>query len=103
MTEPKKTFKVYVPYQGKILDNAYESFDTRDQALAWWWAAANCAEPFEARMFEGQDGWNSNNHVRGKPFPPELKEQIEAVIAENDEISADAAAEQGRQAREWRP
>jgi len=95
--------RVYTPYLGNIMLNAYSEFDTRDDALAYWWAAAKCQEPFAAMLYSGMDGFESNLHLKPLGIPLRLRDKVLAYVAELDEVSFDAAAELERQSREWKP
>jgi hypothetical protein len=95
--------RVYTPYNGKIMLNSYNEFDTPDDALAYWWAAAKCQDPFQAMLYAGLDGMQSNDHLGDKPIPDRLLGKVKDHIRELDEIALDAVAEQDRQWKDWRP
>jgi hypothetical protein len=95
--------RVYSSYQGRVMPDWYDIFETKEKAMAYWWAAAKCEDPFLAFLYKGVDGYQTNSHLKSAEVPDYLKEAVSAYVAELDEASLDAAAEQGRQSREWRP
>lgn len=100
--QPSRT-RVYVPFLGKLNLNSFHELETDEDALAFWWAAALCQDPFIAFLWMELDGMQCNEHLKSQRVPTRLLQKVQKYIAENDEISFDAIVEQDRQSRDWRP
>jgi hypothetical protein len=78
----------YKVHMGKST-NSFHSlrrFDTREDALSFMWAMANVKYPEKCWIWQGLDGWFLNTHMKGKPYPENLKPKIMEFISE-DEIT----------------
>ncbi len=67
--------------------HSYRTFEHGDDALAYFWAMANCNHFQRCFFFQGLDGWMTNDHLRSKPYPEHLKEKISFFVNEDNAIT----------------
>jgi hypothetical protein len=63
--------------------HSYRDFDSLEDANAYMWEMANIPVFNRCFEFQGLDGWRSNEHLKGKEFPPEIADKIKSFIEED--------------------
>ena len=82
----------YMIHMGQSVNrlHSYRVFDRESDALAYFWAMANCNHPQRCFWLQGLDGWGTNDHLRGKAFPERLTDKINQFIDEDNTITEES-------------
>jgi len=72
--------------------HSLRDFRRLDDALAYMWAMANTPQsaPQKCWLWQGLDGWLTNSHMTGKPYPATLAKRIEEFIEEDIQATREA-------------
>lgn len=82
--------RVYIEFRGSINPDIYESFNSRDEAVSFWWACAKSIEPCKAYMWIGSDGYQSNDNLKSLPPPVRLVDRINFYKRQLDDVATPA-------------
>jgi hypothetical protein len=86
----RKKWTVFIGDMGSDRNDAHSEveFTNRTECNVFLWAKANCEYPEACWVWAGMDGWDSNHHLVGKPFPANLADKIQDQINQEDLLDA---------------
>lgn len=83
----KRTYRVHLGRNYNCF-HSFRDFSELLDAIAYMWAMARANHPERCWLWQGMDGWLTNDHMKNKPLPLNMKEKIQLFITEDNLATA---------------